>query len=175
MIISAEELLLMDEFSGESKEALERKLVAVEKLIRSYTNNNFQNRNIRFSGYSHSNKIYGYNPYFKSNDTIQISSSLVNDGLYTINEITDDYIAINAELFDVEKNLVTKIEYPDDIVQGVISLMIWEVNNRNKVGIKSESISRHNVTYFDQDANNSVMGYPVSLLGFLKPYMKARF
>lgn len=31
------------------------------------------------------------------------------------------------------------------------------------------------VTYVDYDANNQVMGYPVSLLGFLKPYMKARF
>ena len=31
------------------------------------------------------------------------------------------------------------------------------------------------VTYYDQDASNTVMGYPVSLLGFLKPYRKARF
>ncbi len=30
-------------------------------------------------------------------------------------------------------------------------------------------------TYFNMDGDNSVMGYPRSLLGFLKPYMKARF
>ena len=30
-------------------------------------------------------------------------------------------------------------------------------------------------TYFNMDGDNSVMGYPRSLLVFLKPYMKARF
>ena len=47
--------------------------------------------------------------------------------------------------------------------------------NRPKTGIKSETLSRHSVTYFDQDANNQVMGYPVTLLGFLKPYIKVDF
>jgi hypothetical protein len=53
--------------------------------------------------------------------------------------------------------------------------MIWEVQNRSKVGIQSETLSRHSVTYFAQDASNQLMGYPVTLLGFLKPYIKARF
>ena len=46
---------------------------------------------------------------------------------------------------------------------------------RDKVGIKSETLSRHSVTYYDQDAGNQVMGYPASLMGFLSPYIKARF
>lgn len=66
-------------------------------------------------------------------------------------------------------------EYPPDVKEGVINLLKWEFANRDKVGIKSESISRHSVTYYDQDSNNTVLGYPASLLGFLKPYMKARF
>ena len=72
-------------------------------------------------------------------------------------------------------NTATKVIYPADVKKGVIDLMIWEKNNRQKVGIKSETLSRHSVTYYDQDSNNQVMGYPVSLLGFLKPYMKPRF
>ena len=70
---------------------------------------------------------------------------------------------------------MTKVVYPEDIKVGIINLLKYEVEMRDKVGIKSETISRHSVTYFDSDANNQVMGYPVSLLGFLKPYMKARF
>ena len=31
------------------------------------------------------------------------------------------------------------------------------------------------VSYFNTDGDNSVMGYPKSLLGFLKPNIKARF
>jgi hypothetical protein len=49
------------------------------------------------------------------------------------------------------------------------------MDNRDKVGVQSESISRHSVTYYDQTGNNTVMGYPVALVGFLKPYKKARF
>lgn len=65
--------------------------------------------------------------------------------------------------------------YPSDIKMGVVNLIKWELNNRDKVGIQSESISRHSVSYFDQSANNSAGGYPISLIGFLKPYIRARF
>ena len=58
---------------------------------------------------------------------------------------------------------------------GVINMLKWDFGLRNKVGIKSESISRHNVTYFDMDKDNTLKGYPVSLLGFLEAYVKARF
>jgi hypothetical protein len=84
-------------------------------------------------------------------------------------------MTLDSALIDAEYNLVTKIEYPDAIVEGVVNLMIWEVQNRSKVGIQSETLSRHSVTYFAQDASNQLMGYPVTLLGFLKPYIKARF
>lgn len=175
MIVAVRELLTMPEFSGKSEEALKRKLNAVEHLIRSYTNNNFQNRSIRFQGSSEGDRIKGHARYLKEGDTVQISQSDVNDGLYLITEIAEDFIRLDADLFDVPKNLVTKVEYPADVQEGVIELMIWEVKNRQKVGIKSETLSRHSVSYYDQDADNQVMGYPVSLLGFLKPYMKARF
>ncbi len=167
MIISVDELTSMDEFSGKSEEALKRKLNAVEHLIRSYTNNNFQNRNIRFHGNSVGNTIIGHNPFLKVGDTVQISQSMVNDGLYLITEIMDQFIRLDAELFDFPLNLVTKVEYPADVQEGVIELMIWEAKNRQKVGIKSETLSRHSVNYYDQDANNQVMGYPVAVLWFV--------
>ena len=108
-------------------------------------------------------------------DTIQISQSHYNDGLYVITKLDNDTITLDKDLFDNEFNMVTKIEYPTAIVQGVINLMKWDVNSRDKVGIQSESISRHSVTYFNQDGSNSTIGYPTSLLGFLEPFKKARF
>ena len=78
-------------------------------------------------------------------------------------------------MYDTPYNMLTKVVYPVDVQKGVIDLMIWEVKNRAKVGIKSETLSRHSVTYYEQDSENQVMGYPVSLLGFLKPYVKPRF
>ena len=68
-----------------------------------------------------------------------------------------------------------KIEYPEDIKLGVINLLQWEIEMRNKTGVASETISRHSVTYQGRDASNMVNGYPAELMGFLKPYMKAYF
>lgn len=174
MIITVEELMEMSEFSGISESYLKSKLDAIEQLIRAYTNNNFQNRLVRFSGASIDNMIYGTSEYLKVGDTVQISAS-VNSGLYVVSSIENGNTYVDSELFATDFNLVTKVEYPANIVSGVIDLLLWEIKNRQKVGIKQESLSRHSVTYYDQDSNNTVMGYPVSLLGFLKPYMKARF
>lgn len=175
MIISVDELLTLPEFSGQSEQILTDKLTALEDLIRAYTNNNFQNRAIRFEGASVFDRVYGSSPYLKVGDTVQITQSQVNDGLYIVEEITDEYTRLDSEIFAVSKNLVTKVEYPSVIKKGIIDLMKWELTNRDKVGIQQETISRHSVTYFNMDGNNSVMGYPKLLLGFLKPYMKARF
>lgn len=175
MIVSIADLMEMPEFSGKSEKALQKKLNAVEQLIRSYTNNNFQNRSVRFQAKSLGNRVFGTSGFLRVGDTIQISQSMVNDGIYVITEIGNDFIRLDTELFETDLNLITKVEYPADVQSGVIDLMVWETKNRQKVGIKSETLSRHSVSYYDQDANNQVMGYPVALLGFLKPYIKPRF
>lgn len=66
-------------------------------------------------------------------------------------------------------------EYPADVKMGVVNLMKWELESRDKIGVASETISRHSVTYFAMDGDNSIMGYPKPLMGFLKPYKRARF
>lgn len=175
MIISASELTNLPEFRGMDESELQNMLDGVEVLIRKYTNNNFQNRNIRFIASSDGTILNGVHPFLKVGDTVQISESGVNDGLYLVTAVDAETTTVNKELFTVDHNLVTKIEYPPAVKTGVINLMKWEVGNRDKVGIKSETLSRHSVTYFDLDSNNQVMGYPVSLLGFLELYKKARF
>lgn len=177
MIISVDELTAMTEFSGQSAKTLERKLEAIESLIRSYTNNNFQNRHVRFEAESLGDRVFGTSSFLTVGDTVQITKSDVNDGLYVITEIDDngEFIRLDKSLYRYPLNRVTKVEYPAVIQEGVINLLLWEIDNRQKVGIKQETLSRHSVTYYDQDATNSVMGYPKSLLGFLQPFMKARF
>lgn len=71
--------------------------------------------------------------------------------------------------------LTAEGEYPMDVKMGVVNLMKWELDNREKVGVASETISRHSVTYVDQTAANTIMGYPAVLMGFLRPYCRARF
>lgn len=178
MIVKVETLTSMSEFRGVDSNTLERKLNSVEQLIRAYTNNNFQNRAVRFEARSEGSKLIADKtvpPFLKEGDTVEISQSTVNDGLYVVKAVSGDTVTVDHDLFLIGYNLVTKVEYPADVQEGVINLLQWEIENRQKVGIKSESLSRRTVTYFDQDASNQVMGYPVALLGFLAPYIKARF
>ena len=155
---------------------IERKLKAIEKAIRAYTNNNFQNRACRRSA-----DIVGglfvceaLTP-FKIGDTVQISDSEYNSGLFTITATTDSTFMIAETVTDETDILVTKVEYPEDVEECALNLLEWEINNRSKVGVQSETLSRHTVTYFAMDKTNQSMGYPISLLGALKPYRKVRF
>lgn len=161
--------------AGASDEDIKAQLDAIEGIIRAYTNNNFQARSARFEAASAGPVLAGASPYIGDGDTVQISESGVNDGLYVVQSAGDGTTTLDRDLYDVPHNLVTKIEYPAAVKSVARNMLRWEVNNRSKVGVKSEALSRYSVTYYDQDANNQVMGYPVSLLGGLSPYMRARF
>ena len=174
MIMTVEKLKTFIK-TTEPDEVLEAKFQALEILIRKHTNNNFQKRGIRASCQVMAEKLYTDYPYFKVGDTIQISESIFNDGIYVIQSIEDHMITLDKDLLDESTVLVTKVEYPVDVQMGVVNMLKWDLENREKVGIQSETISRHSVTYFNMDGDNSALGYPKSLTGFLKPYMKARF
>lgn len=174
MIISVEELKKF--ITTDVQDAvLEAKLQAIELLIRQYTNNNFQKRAYRKTADIVGGLFVCDSSLFKVGDTIQVSTSQFNDGLFTVKSVNDSGFEVNEDVVDESGVLVTKIEYPIDVQMGVVNMMKWEIENRDKVGIQSETISRHSVTYFNMDGDNSMLGYPKSLIGFLKPYMKARF
>ena len=162
--------------TDEEDQALEAKLSALEILIRAHTNNNFQQRAFRRmadigAGFVQMFTMHAYQP----GDTVEVTDSEYNDGLLTITDMEGDRLMVTGNTIPEEDVYITKVVYPMDVKMGVVNLMRWELDNREKVGVASETISRHSVTYFNMDGENSVMGYPKSLMGFLKPYMKARF
>lgn len=175
MILTVEALRKHIE-TNETDDVLEEKLRAMELLIRAYTNNNFQQRAARREADVVGGFLYmeALQP-FDVGDTLQISDSELNDGLYTVTAADDATVTLKEKTYDERDVLVTRVIYPADIKMGVVNMMKWELNNREKVGISSETISRHSVSYFDLSGDNSIAGFPKALLGFLKPYMKARF
>lgn len=174
MIMSVEEFRTFVQTEMEDQ-VLKANLQALELLIRKYTNNNFQQRNIRFRCQVMSTKLYLSTELLQIGDTLQISNSIYNDGIYSVENKDDEFVELNNALLDESEVLVTRVVYPMDVKMGVVNMMKWDIENRDKVGIQSETISRHSVTYFNMDGDNSTIGYPKSLIGFLKPYMKARF
>ena len=175
MIMSVEEFKTFVQ-SDLTDNVLEAKLQVLELLIRRYTNNNFQKRAYRRTADIVGGLFFADDiTPFRIGDTVQITESQLNEGLYTVKEAEKDIFTVNETVLDEGRVLCTKIAYPKDVQMGVINMLKWDLENRDKVGIQSETLSRHSVTYFNMDGDNSSMGYPKSLLGFLKPYMKARF
>lgn len=172
MIITVADLKNQINCGTATDEQITVKLKAIEAVIRAYTNNNFQQRGIRFAGYSSGMKVYGEPRYLDIGDTVQISGSEVNDGLYQVTEVGADYIQVDEFLLETEFNLVTKIKYPADVIECAVDLYKWKQKMGEKVGIKSETISRHSVTY--EDSATLFMGYPVGILNGLNLYRKAR-
>ena len=175
MIMTVEEFRIFVN-TDTSDSMLKMKLEALELMIRKYTNNNFQYRNFRtVASISDGRFLFQGAQLFSPGDTVQISNSSFNDDIYVIEETDDHSFTVDKPVMNDASVLCTKIVYPADIKMGVINMMKWELENRSKVGIQSETISRHSVTYFNMDGDNSMLGYPKSLTGFLRPYMKARF
>lgn len=157
---------------------LEARLQAIELFIRKHTNNNFQ-----VKGTGRIADVVGglftveaLNPY-KVGDTVHVSGSEKNDGLYTIKEADDESFRVNEKTRDEIDVFVTLVDYPADVKMGVVGLMKYDLEHRKKAsaGIQSETISRHSVTYKVPDTSDTVSGYPQHLMGFLDGYMKARF
>lgn len=174
MIISVDELKKFIT-TDQTDEVLEAELQALEALVRKYTNNNFQLKDIRFRCECILQKLQLSTIYLAVGDTVEISQSKYNNGIYTIKSIESGLIELDKPLYDEPTMLVTKVVYPKDVQMGVVNMVKWDLNNREKVGVQSETISRHSVSYFNMDGDNSLVGYPKSLVGFLKPYLKARF
>ena len=175
MIVSVEQLRFYGEFSKYTDEELKDRLDALESLVRSYTNNNFQNRNIRVYCSSENNVLVCDTTYFKVGDTVQISNSKVNDGLYVIESINSRGLVLDGSVFDIDRQTVTKVEYPKAVVNAIVDMLKWESQYGDKRGIQSESIGRHSVTYVTQTDDNSFGGYPRALFNALNQYQKARF
>lgn len=164
--------------TDEEDQALEARLQALELLIRAYTNNNFQQRGFRIEADIRGGVFVSESLIpFAVGDTVMISQSdLQSDCLCIVKEITDDTtFTVNESCADDDCILVTKVVYPADVKLGVANMLKWQLDNGNKVGVASETISRHSVTYFDMTGDNSAVGFPKALTGFLRPYMKARF
>lgn len=172
MIIAVEDVRCLVECDRLADDNVKMQFAAIESVIRAYTNNNFQNREIRFVGASDGMNVYGDSRFMDVGDTVQISASGVNDGLYVVEYVDTDGIQVDRELKATNYNMVTKVQYPPDVIQCALDLFKWKMSMGAKVGIKSETISRHSVTY--EDSTTLFMGFPIGILNGLNLYKKAR-
>lgn len=65
--------------------------------------------------------------------------------------------------------------YPSALKLVVYQMMMYDFKTADKVGIASETLSRHSVSYVDNTNSDSLLGYPKSIVSGLQPWIKARF
>lgn len=159
-----------------SDDVLETRLRAVEGFIHNHTNNHFAVRGMgRICDVVGGMFITESLQPYSVGDTLHISGSDKNDGLYTVKEAEDAVFTVNEKTRDEIDVYVRLVEYPADVKMGAVELVKYDLEHRERAGIQSETISRHSVTYKVPDASDTLKGYPKHLMGFLDGYMKARF
>ena len=157
-------------------------LDAFETSVRKLTNNNFQNTFVRYKNVEFVNEntilvrdeIRG----LRVGDTVEVNYSHYNDGLFVVDQIDGKQITVQGTpFFEANSGLamVTKVEYPADIKRGIKKLIEYDKAMADKVGIKSETIARMSITYYDVNTAENTDGYPSSLLSFLRKYEKMRW
>ena len=175
MIISLDEALKLD------ADATQETCDGLETMVRKLTNNNFQLIKFRIRGLRLSGNTVkassGRVDIFKPGDTIEINGTDYNNGLYVVESVSDDAITIHGSFIAETHSgaIATKVSYPADVLTGIKKLIAYDAKMRDKAGIKSETVARWSVTYYDVTAAESSEGYPVSLLGFLDKYRKLRW
>lgn len=77
----------------------------------------------------------------------------------------------------------THNRFPDglspDVQKGIIDMVQYQIDTAKrtesgKQNVASETLSRHSVTYAKPDEDKFCMGYPLSVMGFCKPYRRPR-
>lgn len=174
MLMTVEELRRYME-TDEDDQVLEARLQALESFIRGYTHNHFTLRHTaRLADIVGGTFMLDEAADFEPGDTVQVSGDR-NKGLYTVKEASEGAFTVQGKTCDELDAFVVKVDYPMDVKLGAVALLKWDLTNRDKAGVQSESISRHSVTYADQTVETITAGYPAALMGFLQPYMCARF
>ncbi|HFI0351811.1 TPA: hypothetical protein ACGOZT_001218 [Streptococcus suis] len=174
MIITLEEAIKLD------PKATQETCDGLEAMVRKVTNNNFQAIKFRCHGLvldGNTVKTKSRTDIFKAGDTVEINGTDFNDGLYVVKSVSEGMITIRGDFITETHSgaIATKVSYPADVLTGVKKLIAYDSKMRDKAGIKSETVARWSVTYYDVTAAESSEGYPVSLLGFLDKYRKLRW
>lgn len=175
MIISLEEAQTLDSTIQQAD------LDGLEVTVRNLTNNKFQNTGIRYKQLRFSGNqitcmfdVKG----IRVGDTVEINDSIYYDGLYMVESVNQRVIGLVGADFEnefISKAILTKIEYPPDILLGVKKVLTYQAKMSSKLGIKSESVSRMSTTYFDVNAADNIDGLPAALFSFLNKYRKMRW
>lgn len=182
MIMTLNELkLLVGIPAGDTSndDYLNEQLDILEDAIVDYTYNRFQDNNTVEEIVAVFDKVnktitaksfdFGKN-YYYTDDQIRVVGSRRNDGVYTVTEVNEKVLTVAEELTNEDNDLhfwIACINYPKGL-KSIVAEMI-EYDMEASKGAKSETISRHSITY--KDIGDGQM-YPAEIVAKLSKYCK---
>jgi len=154
----------------------------VEDDIVRYTNNDFTNKNITFSGsfvptvaagpvYTLVCALGGISAIsFAAGDQIKLYGTVRNDGRLSIKSLADTIVTINEPLVTeaaVEAS-ITLIQYPVGLNLYAVRMISYLLKHGDDAGIQSESIKSY--SYSRAASSGGDAGYPIEILKGLDRY-----
>ena len=173
MLISIEELRKIVE-TDESDYALSVRLSAIEAKIRTYSNNHFMVKGTTVAVTIKDGAVICNPGIFRPGQTVELMHTKASDGVYTLICRTNDGFRLAGDLLDGDAGTMTLVRYPQDVVMGAVDMLQYDKSIEGLENVASESISRHSVTYRNPESAASLMGYPMHVISFLKPYRRAK-
>lgn len=174
-------ILTLEDAQKANPDITQAQLDAFEVMVRNYTHNHFQVKGARFYNLTiTSTGLEMQAPSWLSvDDTLEISGTLFNNGIYMVSEITDtEIVLVGHNKLRTEtalKAYASLVKYHADIAQGILKLIKYDFKMSDKVGIKSELISRMRTDYYDISTGENAEGYPKALIAFLTKYEKIQW
>ncbi len=162
---------LRDKFSDEE---LRDQLDALEFTIRACTRNKFHIRGKDFEGTSTGGKsLLTSSARVKVGDRVELVDEFNQPVLAFVEAISPLAVVFDKTLPE-GKLKCYPVAYPPDVVTGVAKMVAYQALRDAKLGIKSETVGRHSVSFGVDSSIEGLAGYPAELTGFLAHYRRAR-
>lgn len=170
-------LISVADAQGYNQNITQEDIFALEQMIINRTNNHFHVPDYEpaielISG----GKVYieGFN-FVQVDDTVELTGVPVISGFYHVTEVGEDWLKVDIpDNYRFEGGKLFLIRFPADVVAGVKHLLEYQAKTADKIGIKSESISRWTTTY-ESFGRDRINGLPAHLFNFLEPYVQWRW
>lgn len=158
---------------GLEREYIINSLPFILTEIREYTNQYFLTlKHTPISRVWNSKCYYKGNTEIKVGDTVEILNSENNTLVYTIKEVTDNYIELDQDIRDEDNSdmVVIKLSFQRISLKTIFSMINYSINFAETNGIKSQTLGGYNVTYSQADGGQTI--FPLELYGGLNSLKK---
>jgi len=118
--------------------------------------------------------------WIRPNETLLLSDNGLNDNaLISVESVFSQVVVVGESTLLFPGNFpaatLSLVRYPADVRAGLLKLISYDKEMGGKLGVKSETISRMSIVYYDQNEAETVGGYPAALMSPFEKYRRIKW